>query len=80
MDSVHSLGFSHTPTRNARFTNFVATKAHTQFELGLTQTSRSLKLYGHAEPAVAYTDNLTDKALLESVFPSLRADLVPVKK
>lgn len=39
-----------------------------------------MKLYGHPDPAAAYTDNLADKALLESVFPSLRAGIVPVEK
>lgn len=39
-----------------------------------------MKLYGHPEPTAAYTDNLADKALLESVFPSLRAGIVPVEK
>lgn len=40
----------------------------------------SLKLYGHDEPAVFYTDNMADKDFLERCFPSLKKDIVPVEK
>lgn len=40
----------------------------------------SLHLYGHQQPEVFYTDNMTDKAMLEECFPSLTLDVVPVEK
>lgn len=42
--------------------------------------SRSLSLYGHKQPKVFFTDNMGDKAFLESVFPSLLEDVIPVDK
>ncbi|KAJ7586925.1 hypothetical protein C8J56DRAFT_1051224 [Mycena floridula] len=45
-----------------------------------TQMLASLRMYGHAEPAVFYTDNMADKDFLERVFPSLRKDVVAVEK
>lgn len=41
----------------------------------------SLELYGHSQPTVFYTDNVTgDKQFLEQIFPSLRVDVTPVEK
>jgi len=40
----------------------------------------SLTMYGHSQPKIFYTDNMSDKSLLETAFPSLRKDIVPVKK
>jgi hypothetical protein len=42
--------------------------------------AESLRRYGHAEPAIFYTDNLADKEFLERCFPSLRNGVVPVEK
>lgn len=42
---------------------------------------QSLDLYGHSQPAVFYTDNVTgDKQFLEQTFPSLRVSVTPVEK
>ncbi len=41
---------------------------------------RSLELYGHRQPSIFYTDNMSDKSFLEASFPSLRAGVVPVEK
>lgn len=40
----------------------------------------SLQLYGHRQPELFYTDNMADKGFLESSFPSLLEDVVPVQK
>jgi len=37
-------------------------------------------MYGHPQPTLFYTDNMSDKAFLESSFPSLREGIVPVEK
>ncbi|KAG6817426.1 hypothetical protein H0H93_007293, partial [Arthromyces matolae] len=59
---------------------FVATKSHSQFIEVLRKMSQDLTLYGHSQPEVFYTDSMADKAMLESVFPSLLADVVAVEK
>jgi hypothetical protein len=63
-----------------RVCNLVATKSHSQFEMALTKMSQSLKLYGHSQPALFYTDNMADKGFLERVFPSLKDGVTPVEK
>ncbi|KAJ3818485.1 hypothetical protein F5880DRAFT_1491296 [Lentinula raphanica] len=63
-----------------RVCNFVATKSHSQFTDSLKRMNASLKLYGHQQPEVFYTDNIIDKGMLEECFPSLLEDLVPVEK
>ncbi|KAF5313428.1 hypothetical protein D9611_008540 [Ephemerocybe angulata] len=63
-----------------RALNFVATKAHSQYELTLKGIRESLELYGHESIKIVYTDNVTDRAFLESSFPSLRTGVVPVEK
>ena len=60
--------------------NFVATKSHSQFELALKNVQNSLKLYGHPEPSLCYTDNISDRKFLEECFPSLHHDITPVEK
>lgn len=40
----------------------------------------SLTRYGHCQPKVFYTDNMSDKGFLEAVFTSLRNDVVPIEK
>ena len=40
----------------------------------------SLYLYGHDQPSVFYTDNMADKDFLETCFPSLWENIVPVEK
>lgn len=63
-----------------RSCNLVATKAHSQFELALIQMRESLAMYGHKQPILFYTDNMSDKSLLESAFPSLRQNITAVEK
>lgn len=63
-----------------RSCTLVATKAHSQFELGLNWMRESLDLYGHRQPALFYTDNIGDKNFLERSFPSLREDVASVEK
>jgi hypothetical protein len=63
-----------------RSCNLVATKAHSQFELALIQMRESLTMYGHKQPTLFYTDNMSDKSLLESAFPSLRQNITAVEK
>jgi hypothetical protein len=64
-----------------RICALVATKSHSQFELALTRMRESLLLFGHTLPTVIYTDNIaSDKGCLESSFPSLLCDVVPVEK
>ncbi|KAF9048060.1 hypothetical protein BDZ89DRAFT_928787, partial [Hymenopellis radicata] len=59
---------------------FVATKSHSQFEEALKKMSESLHLYGHEQPVVFYTDNMSDKPMLESIFDSLLQSVVAVEK
>ena len=40
----------------------------------------SLTMYGHKQPTLFYTDNMSDKSLLESAFPSLRQNITAVEK
>ena len=64
-----------------RSLSFVATKAHAEFKPALVNVQHSLDQFGHPQPRVVYTDNpLADKNFLESVFPSLLEDVVPVEK
>lgn len=37
-------------------------------------------LYGHPQPSLFYTDNMVDRSFLESIFPSLHQDVIPVEK
>ncbi|KJA22277.1 hypothetical protein HYPSUDRAFT_202294 [Hypholoma sublateritium FD-334 SS-4] len=60
--------------------NLVATKSHSQFECALVKIRQSLLMYGHLQPYLFYTDNMGDKAFLESCFPSLREGVVPIEK
>lgn len=61
-----------------RMIDLVATKAHSQFELGLSRMRDSLDLYGLGQPRLFYTDNMSDKPFLESAFPSLQEGIVPI--
>ncbi|KAG6808594.1 hypothetical protein H0H92_003610 [Tricholoma furcatifolium] len=63
-----------------RICNLVATKAHAQFELALAEMRKSLILFGHDEPCLFYSDNMSDKEFLEKTFPSLLQDVVPIEK
>lgn len=63
-----------------RACNFVATKSHSQYELALRNLHDSLDLYGHPQPSLIYTDNMSDKKFLEDCFPSLREGVTPVEK
>ncbi|KAF8870351.1 hypothetical protein CPB84DRAFT_1754505 [Gymnopilus junonius] len=64
-----------------RSCNLVATKSHKQFELALHAILKSLHLYGHLPPGLAFTDNIQgDRQFLEESFPSLREGVVPVEK
>lgn len=58
----------------------VASKAHSAFEYALIQVRESLRLYGHEQPQLFYTDNMADRNLLESAFPSLREGVTPVER
>ena len=40
----------------------------------------SLTMYGHSQPTLFYTDNMSDKSLLETAFPSLRQNVTAVEK
>ena len=60
--------------------NFVATKSHSQYELALQNIHDSLDLYGHPQPSLIYTDNISDKKFLEDCFPSLCEGVTPVEK
>lgn len=42
--------------------------------------SKSLVMYGHDQPCLFYTDNVTDRAFLKKCFPSLREGVIPVEK
>ncbi|KAG6822188.1 hypothetical protein H0H92_014899, partial [Tricholoma furcatifolium] len=42
--------------------------------------AEDLTLYGHSQPEAFFTDSMADKGMLESVFPSLLADVVAVEK
>ena len=63
-----------------RVCNFVATKSHSQFEMALKDVNNSLNLYGHPQPSLFYTDNISDKKFLEDCFPSLHRGVTPVEK
>ena len=59
----------------------IATKSHSQFKLALKKMKNSLDVFGHTQPCVFYTDNVTaDKPFLEASFPSLKEAVVPVEK
>jgi hypothetical protein len=60
--------------------DLVATKAHSQFEQHLVQCRQSLDTYGHPQPQIIYTDNMSDQAMLQTSFPSLTKDVLPVEK
>jgi hypothetical protein len=60
--------------------NLVATKAHLQIEPHLHACNDSLVRYGHMQPEVFYTDNMSDMDLLQSCFPSLTLGVTPVEK
>ena len=62
-----------------RLCNLVASKSQSQYESALIKLSESLAKYGHPQPSICYTDNMADKPFLEYIFPSLRADIVPVE-
>ncbi|KIK53594.1 hypothetical protein GYMLUDRAFT_250296 [Collybiopsis luxurians FD-317 M1] len=63
-----------------RVCNFVTTKSHSQFTDALKRMWELLDLYGHKQPEVFYTDNMSDKEMLEECFPSLLKDIVPVER
>lgn len=55
------------------------TKAHNQFMPLLAQIPHSLRMYGHSDTELVFTDNVrADRAELERAFPSLCQDVVPV--
>jgi len=58
----------------------VATKADSQFEIALKRMSESLRLYGHCQPKLFYTDDLKDKGFLERTFESLLEGVQPIDK
>ncbi|KAF6759179.1 hypothetical protein DFP72DRAFT_1102402 [Ephemerocybe angulata] len=60
--------------------SLVPTKAQSQYELALSKIRDSLQLYGHPPVQLIYTDNITDRAFLETSFPSLRVGVTPVEK
>ncbi|KAG6891629.1 hypothetical protein C0992_001314 [Termitomyces sp. T32_za158] len=59
---------------------FVATKSHSQYTEVLRKVSQDLSLYGHSQPELIYTDNMSDKTMLERIFTSLLDQVVPVQK
>ncbi|KAJ6546579.1 hypothetical protein B0H10DRAFT_2243560 [Mycena sp. CBHHK59/15] len=63
-----------------RVCNLVATKSHSQFVLSLNRMRESLMHYGHDQPQIFYTDNMTDKAFLEGCFSSLRESVITIEK
>ncbi|KAF6741868.1 hypothetical protein DFP72DRAFT_745995, partial [Ephemerocybe angulata] len=63
-----------------RSLSLVATKAQSQYELALAKIRDSLQLYSHPLVQLIYTDNIMDRAFLETVFPSLHVRVTPVKK
>ena len=59
---------------------FVATKSHAQFESALLNMKASLKLYGHKQPQIFYTDNpAADKKFLVHIFTSLTQNVILLK-
>lgn len=60
--------------------NLVATKFHSTFVLALQHMYDSLKLYGHKQSAIFYTDNMADKEFLEKCFSSLQENVVPIEQ
>lgn len=63
-----------------RHVSLVPTKAHTQFADALTAISNTLKLRGHQQPQLMYTDNIAgDAPFLRNIFPSLKHNLAPSK-
>lgn len=48
--------------------------------MALKDVSESLKLFGHPQPSLMYTDNMADKGFLEQCWPSLRESVTPVEK
>ena len=63
-----------------RICNFVATKSHLQFEMALKDVNNSLSLYGHSQPSLFYTDNISNKNFLEDCFSSLCHGVTPAEK
>ncbi|KAG6818637.1 hypothetical protein H0H93_003273 [Arthromyces matolae] len=59
---------------------FVPSKSQSQYVDALQKISEELTLYGHPQPQAFYTDNISDKGMLERVFPSLLDDVVAVEK
>ena len=63
-----------------RLCNLVPTKAHLQFVLALERMRDSLMRYGHPQPQIVFTDNMSDRAFLEHTLPSLCEGVTPVEK
>ena len=63
-----------------RILALVATKSHSQFEIALKRMSESLRIYGHCQPRLFYTDDLKDKGFLERTLQSLLEGVQPIEK
>ncbi|KAF8833475.1 hypothetical protein BDN67DRAFT_916912 [Paxillus ammoniavirescens] len=58
---------------------FTMTKGHEHFIPNLHEINHSLKMFGHADVEVVFTDNVrSDKEEVQRAFPSLLKDVVPV--
>lgn len=55
-------------------------KSHLQFEDALARMWASLNWYGHCQPLLFYTDNMSNKLLLEKSPPLLRHNVKPMEK
>lgn len=74
--ALHSVVNEYNEVRQMTLT---PTKAHNQFIPVLAEIPNSLRMYGHGDVEVIFTDNVrADKHELEHAFPSLRTGVIPV--
>ncbi|KAF5323995.1 hypothetical protein D9611_008386 [Ephemerocybe angulata] len=79
-DQLHLQYLEYLSQGEIRSLSLVPTKAQSQYELALSKIRDSLELYGHPPVQLIFTDNITDRAFLETSFPSLRVGVTPVEK
>ncbi|KAJ3571468.1 hypothetical protein NP233_g3731 [Leucocoprinus birnbaumii] len=56
--------------------SLVAMKAQSQYNTGLIAMREALHQYGHSQPKLFFTDNMSDKQFLEKCFLSLKEGVV----
>lgn len=61
-----------------RLSVFTSTKSHEAFEPSFLALRDSLQRYGHPQPELVFTDNVSDATMLQRIYPSLLEGVQPV--